>query len=162
MFAPELFCCPPPVRQYQPELQPARFWGWDAQTVGFNPFTAMLATPSLRKWPVKVPNLKWLRFFPLFRWAREKIAIKMHSTDSRSVTGPSNILFAGVCMCALFSPETVQAVAVKGLILNCQLQNFLCLILKWSYAFNPHTAFAHKEQVSHFRLKPDYRLVTRG
>jgi len=31
------------------------------------------------------------------------------------VTGPSNILFAGVCISALFSPEILQAGAVKGL-----------------------------------------------
>ena len=40
----------------------------------------------------------------------------MLSIQSRFVIGPSNILSAGVCMCALFSPEILQAVAVKGLI----------------------------------------------
>ena len=39
----------------------------------------------------------------------------MHSIDSRSVTGPSDILFQ-VCICARFSPEIVQAMTVKGLI----------------------------------------------
>ena len=32
------------------------------------------------------------------------------------VIGPSNLLFAGVCVCALFSPEILGAGAVKGLI----------------------------------------------
>ena len=31
-----------------------------------NPFTAMLAAPSLGKRPIKVPNLKSLSFFPPF------------------------------------------------------------------------------------------------
>ena len=38
----------------------------------------------------------------------------MHSTESRVVIGPSNILFEA-CMCAFFSPENLRAGAVKGL-----------------------------------------------
>ena len=45
----------------------------------------------------------------------------MHSTESRFVIGPSNILFSGVYG-ALFSQEILQAGAVKGLI----QPSFLC------------------------------------
>ena len=55
-----------------------------------NPFTATLAPPSLRKRLTKAPNLKSLWLFRLFALARERIYIKMHSTEIRFVTGPSN------------------------------------------------------------------------
>ena len=59
---------------------------------------------SLSKRPIKVPNLKSLR--PLFPFARgsERISIKTRSTESRFLTGPSNILFASVYVCT-FQPE---------------------------------------------------------
>ena len=61
-----------------------------------NPFTAMLAMSSLWKLPMKVPNLKSLRpFFP-FTWARERISIKMHSTESRFVIGTIKYTCYGV------------------------------------------------------------------
>ena len=45
------------------------------------------------------------------------ISIKMHSVENRFVTGPSNILSAGMCACVHFSAQIffLQAVAVKGL-----------------------------------------------
>ena len=61
-----------------------------------NPFTAVLAALSLEKRPIEVPDLKSLSLFPLFASARERTSIKMHSTESRIVIGPSNVLFAGV------------------------------------------------------------------
>ena len=61
----------------------------------------MLAMPSLRKRPIKAPNLKSLRPFSPFTWARERISIKIHGLESRIVTGPSDTLFAGMYMCAL-------------------------------------------------------------
>ena len=79
-----------------------------------NPFTAMLVASWLRKLSIKMPNLKSLRTFFPFIWASERTAIKMHSTKSRVVIGPSNILFAGVYV-SIFSLEFVQAGAVKGL-----------------------------------------------
>ena len=77
-----------------------------------NPFTAVPAAPSLEK----RPNLKSLRLSPLFARAREGTSTEMHSTESRVVIGPSNMLFAA-CMCALFSPENLRAGTVKGLTL---------------------------------------------
>ena len=72
----------------------------------FNPFTAMLAAPSPWKWPTKVPDLKSVRPFPRFTWAREWIAIQTHITESRVVTGPSkSTVCRRVCVCALFSPD---------------------------------------------------------
>ena len=61
-----------------------------------NPFTAMLAVSSLGKRPVKVPNLKSLRPF-----RPSRIAIKMHSTKSIFLVGPSNMLFADVYECTV-------------------------------------------------------------
>ena len=46
--------------------------------------------------------------------ACKTISIKTHSTESRFVTAPENILFGGVRV--FFSPEMLQAGAVKGLI----------------------------------------------
>ena len=65
----------------------------------------MLAMLSPRKWPTKVPNLKPLQLPPtppLFAWACKR-SVKMHSTESRSVIGPSSILFAGLYVCT-FQP----------------------------------------------------------
>ena len=87
----------------------------------------MLAAPSLRKRPTKVPNLKSPRPFAFFAWARQRISVKMHSTGSRFVIGLSNILFVGVCVCVhFFSPEILQAGAVKGLRTS---KSSLCLSL---------------------------------
>ena len=57
------------------------------ETSVFNPFTAVLAAPSLEKWATEVPNLKPLRLFSLFAWARERTSTKTHSTESRFVIG---------------------------------------------------------------------------
>ena len=68
-------------------------------TFNINPFTAMLAPPPLGKWPTKVPNLKSLRSFFPFAWTREKISIKMHTIESRFVTGPSKYaIYRRVCV----------------------------------------------------------------
>ena len=89
--------------------------GYRVQSVnGFtviNPFTAMLAGPSLGKPPIKLPNLKPLRFFSSFVSAHEKISVKMFSIENRFVTGPSNILSPGMYVCM----DILQDVAVKGL-----------------------------------------------
>jgi len=66
-----------------------------------NPFTAVLATLSLKKWPIEVPNFKWLQLFTLFNWAHERTSRKMHSIESRFVRGPSNMLFAGMSLSTL-------------------------------------------------------------
>ena len=42
-----------------------------------NSFTAILVVLSLKKRPVKVPNLKSLRLFSPFVWAGERISVKM-------------------------------------------------------------------------------------
>ena len=68
------------------------------QFSGFNPFTAMLATPSLWKLAIKMPDLKSLSPFSFFTIACERISLKMHRTESRFVVGPSNTLFAGMCV----------------------------------------------------------------
>ena len=79
----------------------------------------MLAAPSLGKRQTKLPDLTPLRLLPPLAWARETISFKMHDTEGRVVTGPSNILFPGVYVCtSIFNPEIWQAVAAKGLI-NC-------------------------------------------
>ena len=53
-----------------------------------NLFTATLAVPSLRKWPMKMPEFQIIKaFLPPFAWRCEKISIKMHSVTE--------------CICAL-------------------------------------------------------------
>ena len=80
-----------------------------------NSFTAMLAAPSLWKLPMKVPNVKPLRLFVVapFPWAREKISIKMDSTESRFVIGRPNILFGVVYMCT-FQPGNFTGCGSEG------------------------------------------------
>ena len=87
---------------------------WACLHMVLNPFTAVLAAPSVWKRPIKVQNLKPSRLFCPLAWAGGKISVKMHSIESGFATGPSNILSAGL-MCALFSPEIWQSGAVKGL-----------------------------------------------
>ena len=61
-----------------------------------NPFTAVM---SLEKWPRKMQNCKALSlsvFF--FALACERILIEMLIIESRCVTGPENILCAGMSM----------------------------------------------------------------
>ena len=85
----------------------------------FNPFTAVLAAPSLGKSPVKVPNFKTKPLNPfcplLMGTCRERISIKMDNIESRFIIGPSDILFGGVNVCTFLSPEILQPAAVKGL-----------------------------------------------
>ena len=86
-------------------LQKDRYYGQanELTELILNPFAAMLAAPSLRKRPFKVPNLKLLvAVFPI-HLIRERISIKMHSTESGFVKGPSNILFASLYVCT-FQP----------------------------------------------------------
>ena len=48
-------------------------------SVPFNPFTAVLASWSLEKRPIKVPDLKSLWPFPPSTHSHKKTSIKMHS-----------------------------------------------------------------------------------
>ena len=73
----------------------------------------MLAAPSPRKQPIKVPNLKPLRLFCPFDWAHERVSIKMHSIKSRFVIGPSNVLFVGMYM-STFQPGNFTGCGSKG------------------------------------------------
>ena len=84
----------------------------------------MPAAPSLGKRVNKVPNMKPLRFFCPFAWARERISIKMHSVGSRVVIGPSNLLFGGPYVWT-FQPENGTGWGTEGV---------------KGYALNPFTA----------------------
>ena len=89
----------------------------------FNPFSAMHAAPSLGWQPVKGLNLKSLRLFPPIRtkafspnshehvkgFLSKCIVLKVDLLQDHQI----HCLQA--CMCALFSPEILQAGAVKGL-----------------------------------------------
>ena len=55
---------------------------------------------------MKVPNLKSLR-------AREKIYIKMRNIESSFVTGPSNVLSAGMYVCT-FQPGKFTRCGSEG------------------------------------------------
>ena len=65
------------------------------------------------KWPIKVPNLKSSRTLFPFTWAREKISVKLHSTESGFVIGPSNTLFAGVYV-STFQPRNFTGWGSEG------------------------------------------------
>ena len=103
-----------------------------------NPFTAMLAAPSLKKQPIQVPNLKPLRLFSLFARARERTFTKTHiffkfdvllyvhrncwlSVESRFVIGPSNIVCR--CVCLHFS---VQKIYKLGQLMGKALAQAVC------------------------------------
>ena len=77
-----------------------------------NPFTATLAAPSLEKRPIKMPNLKPLRQFAPFAWARERTSAKTHRIE-RFVLGLSSILFAGVYVCT-FQPGNFTGWGSEG------------------------------------------------
>ena len=98
-------------------------------TDDINPFTAMLALQSLWKRPIKVPNLKSLRPFPPFAWARERTSAKMHSVESRFVIGPSDILFADVYKC-IFQPGNFTGWGSEGVNNNNSNNTnyYLCLV----------------------------------
>ena len=66
----------------------------------FNPFSAMLTAPSLgTRTTNKNAKFEIIKAFSPSAWPHERISVKMHSIESRFVTGPSNILFAGVYVC---------------------------------------------------------------
>ena len=78
-----------------------------------NPFTAMLAAPSLGNRPMKIPNLKSLRLISSAAWAPERTSIKTYSIESRFVIGPSDILFAGMHVCT-FQPANFTGWRIEG------------------------------------------------
>ena len=45
----------------------------------------------------------------------ERVSVKTHSVQSRFGIGPKNLLFAGLCACALSSTKRLQAGTVKAL-----------------------------------------------
>ena len=75
----------------------------------------MLAMPSLGKRPIKVPDLKTLRLFFLHlcmsKW--KDFYENAHTIESRSVTGPSTILFAWVYVCT-FQPGNFTGWGSEG------------------------------------------------
>ena len=66
----------------------------------------------------------------------------MHSTESRFVIRPSNILFGGVYVC-MFTPGILQAGEVKGLIVLKQVP-VLGGDPLYSYSFQPKTLLSCK------------------
>jgi len=69
------------------------------KSIGFNPFTSMLAVPPLEKRPIKMPNVKSFRW--LFPTSQERVKgdIQIQGIESRLVIRLSNILSAGVYVC---------------------------------------------------------------
>ena len=80
--------------------------------------------PSLWKRPVKCQIWNNWRFFTPCAWACEKISMKLHSIESRVVTGTSGILFGSVYGCT-FEPrnftcwgsEGVNLVLINGMVI---------------------------------------------
>ena len=86
-------------------------------TSGFNinPFTAMLAAPSLGKLPITVPNLKLLRPLCPLRLRHVKAFLSKCTVLKLDLLHDHQMYGLEVCMRALFSPVILQAGAVKGL-----------------------------------------------
>ena len=82
----------------------------------FNPFTAMLGRPVTRKTINKVPNLKLIKLFLLSHEHVKGLLSKCTVLKVDFVNGRSNILFAGVYVCAFQPCEGLGA--VNGLILK--------------------------------------------
>ena len=61
-----------------------RVWFWISDCI-INPFTAVLAVPSLGKWLIAVPNLKSSRLLSPFARAHERISIQWHSIKRISI-----------------------------------------------------------------------------
>ena len=66
-----------------------------------------------RKTTNKSAEFEIVKAFPPFVWARESTSIKMHSTEGRFVTGPSNTLSAGVYVDA-FQPGNCTGCGSEG------------------------------------------------
>ena len=83
---------------------------WRRGQMEINPFTAMLAAPSLGKWPITVPNLKSLSLWGCFLAPfHEHAAGFVCSVEIGFVTGPSNTLF--VCT---FQPGNLTCWGSEG------------------------------------------------
>ena len=93
----------PPLNRMEP--------GPTVSQQGFNPF--IHCHDATWKRPIKVQNLKPLSLFVFFfAMTCERIFTKTDIIESRCVTGPENILFAGA---SVHLSEILQAWAVKGL-----------------------------------------------
>ena len=74
----------------------------------------MHAAPSHQKRPTKVPDLKSLRLIPSSH-GHVKGFLSKFSVLKVDLLYDHQIYCKRTCICALFSPETLQAGAVKGL-----------------------------------------------
>ena len=83
--------------------------------VAINPFTAMLAVPSLEKRPIKVPNLKPLKLFGPRLMSTGKDFYENAQYWKYICYRTIKYTVWRSIQCALFSPEILQAGAVKGL-----------------------------------------------
>ena len=80
----------------------------------------------------KVQNLKPVSLFVFFfALSSERIFMKTHSTEGRCVIGPENT----VCMRirASFSPEILQALALKGLKTSRVSSEYILLVTMSGY-----------------------------
>ena len=100
--------------------QSAEYWNY--------PFTAMM---SFENNP-KVQSLKPLGLFVFsFALPSERIFMKTHSTEGTCVIRPENTVCRHIR--AAFSPETLQALAVKGLKTSRVSSEYTLLVTMSSY-----------------------------
>ena len=73
----------------------------------------MFAITSLRKWPIKMPNIKSLRLFPPSLEHVKVLLSKCTVLKIRFVIESSNTLFAGVYVC-IFQPRNFTGWSNEG------------------------------------------------
>ena len=78
----------------------------------------MLATPLLGKRPIKVPNLKLLKLVLPPSYGHVNGFLSKHTVLKVDLLQNHQMYCLEPCMCAFFSLEILQAVAVMGLITN--------------------------------------------
>ena len=139
----------------------------------------MLASVPLAKRPTTVPNFKSLRLFAPFAWPRERISTKMHCTESRFVTGPSNRLFSGVYRCTFQARKLMGAGIAQWLerrtrdwkvagsnpcwnggIIFFSRVDFLCWLL-FRYPFHPRVTTVARKKSRSFCQKCRWQVTAK-
>ena len=104
-------------------------------SMSLNPFTAMLAAPSIGKIINKSAKFETVKtFLSPSHETRQSISMKMHSIETRFVAWPSNVRSGGVYVCT-FQPGNFTGWGSEGLTENDQqLPTWFC----YAFPFQSH------------------------